>query len=268
MTKRFGTMSHRIGAVNIPSDRQIAHPLTVVNGGVKQILEPAQIQQHKIVTEVESRFKKIESNLKCLRAEERTRTYQIRVHLLWISDNVEANLDNSIFKDESGKPFPSFYALLFGKFPKKEAAFLHAQFKAARLERDLKIPIGTLSEKMSRILYLRVYSSYAKKTDNKKTKFIHGNLKDEDALKVQQEIFALACQKANVNPKHQRDIREKLGRQHIWEAIAQLEAQQEGYVSQYKRRKSPQFDQTLLVQQCEGWLELFNWAIAFSLKKS
>jgi hypothetical protein len=246
---RFNEQSHKVkGAIAFPDAPSYTNPIKVWTGGDPlapapndaKIIDKQTVAKTKVEAELERSWEKVQSHADMWEAEEYRHRVRIRKELLFLSDKYNENPELEFFIDpQKNKPYRSFENLLKRKNPELHNK-LDIQFRAARVERDLGIPIGAISFKtLNPLFFAMVYQP--KGITRHKGQYrepSYGSKQDPDRLSIQKEAFELACQKAGVERLTQPELK-KLKHRHVKQAVEETKAKYPDVLSKKNRRSVP-----------------------------
>jgi hypothetical protein len=246
---RFNVQNHKVkGAIAFPDAPSYANPVKVWAGGDPlapapdnaKIIDKQAVAKTKVEAELERSWEKVQSHVDMWEAEEYRHRVRIRKELLFLSDKYNEDPTLEFFVDrQKNKPYNSFENLLKRKNPELHNK-LDIQFRAARVERDLGIPIGAISFKtLNPLFFAMVYQP--KGIIRHKGRYkepSYGSKQDPDRLSIQKEAFELACQKAGVGRLTQPELK-KLKHRHVKQAVEETKAKYPDVLNKKNRRSVP-----------------------------
>jgi hypothetical protein len=225
----------------IPPDKTLVHPVKVWKGEDPlapvpedaQILDRSQLGINKTEAEIEKSWERIKTHINLWEGEERRHQTHVRKELLRLLDRYNQDPELPFFLDsKTGNPYKSFENFIHFKDPELYNK-LDIQFRAARLERDLGIPIGTLPFRtLSPLFFAAVYKSRSLKGG-------YGTTRNEERFAIQKEAFELACLKAGVERVCQPELK-KLKYRYVTQAVNETKAKYRNSLDKSKpKRKRP-----------------------------
>jgi hypothetical protein len=222
MTTRFNIQRHKIGAVKIPVSpikdgdvtvlRLSAVDIDLPDIGSKAIEElkqqattakkisANQLQYAQERFKIEQVIKETTRNLELIENETRYRKGRVRRNLLWLEERL-SKYPEEFQKDDLPAP-KSFSELIETRINYKYSS-VDAEFRAARVERDLGVALGTFSYyTLKPLFFANVYKSKSGASSSKDSsgfKKLYGTYKNEQAFQLQLKAFLLACELAGVS---------------------------------------------------------------------